>query len=67
MQCSSLYHSHALQDAYSGIYPRWHIGFNITMLRLISFNMDYYWAHKDQRNDVGPSLFMRSEALVTSI
>jgi len=37
------------------------------MLRLISFNMDYYWAHKDQRNDVGPSLFIRSEALVTSI
>ncbi len=32
------------QDSIEGIYPRWHVGFNITMLRLISFNMDYYWA-----------------------
>ncbi|KAF8224335.1 MBOAT-domain-containing protein [Tricholoma matsutake] len=30
-------------DSYPGFYPRWHISFNITMLRLISFNMDYYW------------------------
>ncbi|KAI9459298.1 MBOAT, membrane-bound O-acyltransferase family-domain-containing protein [Boletus coccyginus] len=27
-----------------GLYPRWQISFNITMLRLVSFNMDYYWA-----------------------
>lgn len=27
-----------------GILPRWHINWNITMLRLVSFNMDYYWA-----------------------
>ncbi|KAL4066713.1 MBOAT, membrane-bound O-acyltransferase family-domain-containing protein [Scleroderma yunnanense] len=31
-------------DAFEGLYPRWHISFNITMLRLVSFNMDYYWA-----------------------
>ncbi|KAI0091274.1 MBOAT, membrane-bound O-acyltransferase family-domain-containing protein [Irpex rosettiformis] len=31
-------------DHWEGIYPRWHIIFNITMLRLVSFNMDYYWA-----------------------
>ncbi|EKM48095.1 uncharacterized protein PHACADRAFT_266551, partial [Phanerochaete carnosa HHB-10118-sp] len=31
-------------DAWQGIYPRWYIVFNITMLRLVSFNMDYYWA-----------------------
>ncbi|KAI0353656.1 MBOAT-domain-containing protein [Trametes cingulata] len=31
-------------DAWEGVYPRWYISFNITMLRLISFNMDYYWA-----------------------
>ncbi|KAF9459023.1 MBOAT, membrane-bound O-acyltransferase family-domain-containing protein [Collybia nuda] len=38
--------SPALQflDAYPGFYPRWYISFNITMLRLVSFNMDYYWA-----------------------
>ncbi|ESK97357.1 glycerol transporter [Moniliophthora roreri MCA 2997] len=30
-------------DAFEGFHPRWHISFNITMLRLVSFNMDYYW------------------------
>ncbi|KAF5327589.1 hypothetical protein D9619_004654 [Psilocybe cf. subviscida] len=34
----------AVLDSFAGIYPRWHVNFNITMLRLISFNMDYYWA-----------------------
>ncbi|KAF9475454.1 MBOAT-domain-containing protein [Pholiota conissans] len=37
-------------DDFSGIYPRWHVNFNITMLRLISFNMDYYWACKSPEN-----------------
>jgi len=42
------------QDSFSGIYPRWHVIFNITMLRLISFNMDYYWACKNTESvDVG--------------
>lgn len=31
-------------DSYGGILPRWEILFNITVLRLISFNMDYYWS-----------------------
>lgn len=31
-------------DSWSGIMPRWQILFNITVLRLISFNMDYYWS-----------------------
>ncbi|KAJ7068615.1 glycerol transporter [Mycena amicta] len=34
----------AFLDSFQGIYPRWHVSFNITMLRLLSFNMDYYWA-----------------------
>ncbi|TFY56821.1 hypothetical protein EVJ58_g7407 [Rhodofomes roseus] len=38
-------------DTVTGIYPRWHVSFNITMLRLVSFNMDYYWAS----NRAGPS------------
>ncbi|VDB87298.1 unnamed protein product [Peniophora sp. CBMAI 1063] len=33
-------------DSFSGAYPRWHVTFNITMLRLVSFNMDSYWAHR---------------------
>ncbi|PWW73780.1 MBOAT-domain-containing protein [Tuber magnatum] len=29
-----------------GLLPRWEISFNITVLRLISYNMDHYWAAK---------------------
>jgi protein-cysteine N-palmitoyltransferase HHAT len=31
-------------DSYGGIMSRWEILFNITVLRLISYNMDYYWS-----------------------
>jgi hypothetical protein len=31
-------------DSYGGIMPRWEVLFNITVLRLISFNMDYYFS-----------------------
>ncbi|POS85866.1 hypothetical protein EPUL_001934 [Erysiphe pulchra] len=31
-------------DGYGGLMSRWEILFNITVLRLISFNMDYYWS-----------------------
>ncbi|CEP07705.1 hypothetical protein [Parasitella parasitica] len=31
-------------DDWEGFQARWHILFNFAMLRLISFNMDYYWA-----------------------
>ncbi|TFK87175.1 MBOAT-domain-containing protein [Polyporus arcularius HHB13444] len=34
----------ATLDAWEGLYPRWYVSFNITMLRLVSFGMDYYWA-----------------------
>ena len=30
-------------DDHSGLMPRWEIFFNVTVLRLISFNMDSYW------------------------
>ncbi|ORZ00156.1 MBOAT, membrane-bound O-acyltransferase family-domain-containing protein [Syncephalastrum racemosum] len=36
-------------DEYNGIQPRWHILFNFCMLRLVSFNMDYYWQIKKPR------------------
>jgi D-alanyl-lipoteichoic acid acyltransferase DltB (MBOAT superfamily) len=37
-----------------GILRRWHISFNITVLRLISYNMDHYWAavRKKEGNDI---------------
>ncbi|KAI0373624.1 MBOAT-domain-containing protein [Pilatotrama ljubarskyi] len=41
---SAIHSSLSSLDAWEGVYPRWWISFNITMLRLISFNMDYYWA-----------------------
>lgn len=31
-------------DNYGGLIPRWEILFNFTILRLISFNMDYCWS-----------------------
>ena len=41
------------QDSYEGFYPRWYISFNITMLRLVSFNMDCHWARCDVSSEVG--------------
>jgi len=38
-----------LQDSWRGVYPRWHVSFNITMLRLVSFGIDHHWA----RNHIG--------------
>lgn len=34
----------ALLDSYGGLLPRWEVLFNITVLRLISFNLDYCWS-----------------------
>jgi hypothetical protein len=31
-------------DTYGGLIPRWEVLFNFTILRLISFNLDYYWS-----------------------
>ena len=31
-------------DSYGGLLPRWEILFNFTVLRMISFNLDYYWS-----------------------
>ncbi|KAJ5826080.1 Glycerol uptake protein 1 [Penicillium riverlandense] len=31
-------------DGFGGLMPRWEVLFKVTLLRLISFNMDYYWS-----------------------
>ena len=31
-------------DGFGGLLSRWEILFNLTVLRMISFNMDYYWS-----------------------
>lgn len=33
----------SILDSYGGLNPRWEILFNVTVLRLISFNFDYVW------------------------
>ncbi|KAG9003064.1 glycerol transporter [Tulasnella sp. 427] len=40
----AIHPSLAFLDSIRGAHPRWNVTFNITMLRLISFSMDYYWA-----------------------
>lgn len=42
---------HAM-DELGGFMPRWEIHFNLTMLRLVSFNMDYYWSHRQEGGSV---------------
>ncbi|ORE07751.1 MBOAT-domain-containing protein [Rhizopus microsporus var. microsporus] len=37
-------------DQFEGVQARWHILFKFAMLRLISFNMDYYWACRSVEN-----------------
>lgn len=40
-------------DSINGVGLRWHITFNFTILRMISFTMDYYWAmDKTKRNAI---------------
>ncbi|EKM77954.1 hypothetical protein AGABI1DRAFT_121631 [Agaricus bisporus var. burnettii JB137-S8] len=46
------FESLAWLDSYAGIYSRWYIIFNITVLRLISFNTDYRWACNRRETDV---------------
>lgn len=38
-------------DGYGGLIPRWEILFNITILRLISFNFDYLWSRDRQADN----------------
>lgn len=33
-----------LLDSYGGLMPRWEVLFKLTILRMISFNLDYYWS-----------------------
>ncbi|KAF9429700.1 glycerol transporter, partial [Entomortierella beljakovae] len=37
-------------DGNRGMNGRWDVHFNITMLRLVSFNMDYYWSKSTPRD-----------------
>ncbi|KAK3336534.1 MBOAT, membrane-bound O-acyltransferase family-domain-containing protein [Cercophora scortea] len=52
METSALVRAGAWMDGYSGLLSRWEILFNITILRLVSFNLDYYWSL--DRRDASP-------------
>jgi D-alanyl-lipoteichoic acid acyltransferase DltB (MBOAT superfamily) len=41
---SALVNFGAWLDSHGGLNPRWEVLFNFTVLRMISFNMDYYWS-----------------------
>ncbi|GAA6033010.1 hypothetical protein JCM8097_000096 [Rhodosporidiobolus ruineniae] len=43
-QFGRIHSSLAVLDAYPGLLPRWHISWNISMLRLVSWSMEHYWA-----------------------
>ncbi|KAF8602869.1 MBOAT-domain-containing protein [Ceratobasidium sp. AG-I] len=53
-------------DSIPGFYPRWHVSFNITMLRLLSFNMDYYWASKSTISGEPSSSMTHKQRIATS-
>ena len=40
-------------DSYGGLMPRWEVLFKITILRLISFNLDYCWS-RDRSGSASP-------------
>ncbi|KAG4304211.1 hypothetical protein PORY_002392 [Pneumocystis oryctolagi] len=44
----SIYYGLTFLDRYNGLVPRWQIYFNFTMLRLISYNLDFYWSKNSQ-------------------
>lgn len=39
-------------DDNKGMNSRWDVTFNFTMLRLVSFNLDYYWALRQTREEM---------------
>ena len=47
-------------DSYGGLIPRWEVLFNFTILRLISFNLDYYWSLNSRDNSPLEVLFPSS-------
>ncbi|KAK7750097.1 glycerol transporter [Diatrype stigma] len=55
-------------DSYGGIMSRWEILFNLTVLRMISFNLDYYWS-LDRRSysplELDPSSLSERDRITT--
>ncbi|GJJ08164.1 hypothetical protein Clacol_002372 [Clathrus columnatus] len=58
---ASIHPSLKYMDEMCGVYPRWDVTFNITMLRLLSFNMDYHWALGSEYQPVDSSKLLSSK------
>ena len=60
-------------DSWGGIIPRWEVSFNITVLRLIAFNLDHYWALGRSRSgspvevSLAPPAALNTGAVLTSL
>lgn len=52
-------------DSYGGILPRWEVLFNITVLRLISFNLDYHWSLSRDRAGSPIEVSVQSNLILT--
>ncbi|KAK9819787.1 hypothetical protein WJX72_002349 [[Myrmecia] bisecta] len=52
----------AFLDSYRGPL-RWHIGFNMLSLRMISFAMDLHWAHTGRKPGSRPAVSARGESV----
>lgn len=48
------------RSLFTGFYPRWNIVFKITVLRMISFGMDYHWFSQFQSYNEGGQLHRQS-------
>ncbi|KAF9924289.1 glycerol transporter [Linnemannia zychae] len=48
---TDIHSSLAWLDNNKGVNSRWDVTFNFTMLRLVSFNLDYYWALRQTREE----------------
>lgn len=51
----------AFLDEYAGMMPRWDVNFNFSMIRMISFNMDYLQANS---SDHHPKVFEKDVSLL---
>lgn len=48
-------------DSFGGVVARWEVLFNITILRLISFNLDYYWSRDKNQQGIFEVCFPGAE------
>jgi len=53
-------------DSLQGLLPRWQVSFNICVLRLVSFNLDWYWS-QDRGHVNSVEVFTSNSSLLVEI